>query len=122
MIASGGDDGTIIIYESGAMYPIKQFQAHDGRVNDVCLSPDGRTLLSCGQDNVLALWSVYGDFSHTDNGADFSGLGSGSGMGMYILLFIVSLFVVFLLFCCFMFYYLVVCCLVVAKTMPCFMV
>jgi WD40 repeat protein len=38
--------------------PLRTFEAHKGWVRALCVSPDGKALASCGNDNLVRLWSV----------------------------------------------------------------
>lgn len=72
LLASGGDDSTVLIYErGGAEVRSKAFgggeedwlvrkplRGHNGDVTDVCWSPDGERLASASIDNTIGIWSV----------------------------------------------------------------
>jgi WD40 repeat protein len=38
--------------------PIRKVQAHDGWVRAVAIGPEGKTVASCGNDNLVKLWSL----------------------------------------------------------------
>lgn len=38
--------------------PIRTVKAHDGWIRALAVSPDGKTLASCGNDNAVKLWSI----------------------------------------------------------------
>jgi WD40 repeat protein len=59
MLASGGADGTIILWDVAARQSLDQpLISHTGGVLSVAFSPDGQTLAVGGDDNVITLWNV----------------------------------------------------------------
>jgi WD40 repeat protein len=58
MALSGSGDGTIILWNVDTGEPIRRFAGHDGAVNRIALSPDGRTLLSGSDDATIILWDL----------------------------------------------------------------
>ncbi|MFQ5858224.1 MAG: BTAD domain-containing putative transcriptional regulator, partial [Anaerolineae bacterium] len=58
-LASGGADGTIILWDVTTRQPMGQSLAgHVGEVNALAFSPDGQTLASGGADNTIVLWTL----------------------------------------------------------------
>merc|ERR1740138_1370707 len=58
-LVSGGCDGelrawNLQLLESGGSVP----KAHEGFVRDVVVSPDGRRVLSCGDDKAARMWTL----------------------------------------------------------------
>lgn len=74
LLASGGDDMTVLIYEQGGAevrskafgggeedwIVRKPLRGHNGDVTDICWSPDGELLASASVDNTIGIWSVRG--------------------------------------------------------------
>ncbi|XP_032826941.2 protein FAN isoform X2 [Petromyzon marinus] len=58
MLASGAKDGLVTIWDLEAYVVLRQLHAHAGTVNDIAFSPDGRHLLSCGDDGYLKVVDV----------------------------------------------------------------
>ena len=56
-IASGGDDGTIRLWDARTHTQLAALPAQ-GTVTSLAASPDGRTLASAGPDGVIRLWDV----------------------------------------------------------------
>src|SRR5690242_18485312 len=45
-------------YSNSAKVPNKLPKAHNGTVNDLAITPDGKMLASCSSDNSIKLWSL----------------------------------------------------------------
>ncbi len=58
ILASGGADNTIILWDADTQEAIGQFSGHAGAVFSVAFSPDGKTLASGGDDGIVLLWDV----------------------------------------------------------------
>ena len=96
LVYSGDWAGRILAWpsEAAAPTPIRGIDAHKGWVRALAISPDGKTLASCGNDALIKLWSVTdgkpvgqfaGHLSHVYNIAftpDSKSLISGDLMGV----------------------------------------
>jgi WD40 repeat protein/serine/threonine protein kinase len=58
LLASGGDDGTVRLWEGSAGQALATFQGHRGSVTSVSFAPDGRALASAGKDGMLKIWDL----------------------------------------------------------------
>lgn len=60
LVFSGDQAGKLIIWpiEGDAPSPIATIASHKGWVRALATSPDGKTLASCGNDNLVKLWAV----------------------------------------------------------------
>ncbi|MDQ2993463.1 MAG: pentapeptide repeat-containing protein [Pseudomonadota bacterium] len=56
--ATGGSDGTIIIWNSITGKLTLTFKAHNRSVNTIAYSPDGKYLISAGEDKEIKIFSV----------------------------------------------------------------
>jgi WD40 repeat protein len=57
-LASGGQDGTVQLWNPAAGRPEERFQTHEGGVQAVAFAPDGQLLASAGNDGTAKLWDT----------------------------------------------------------------
>jgi WD40 repeat protein len=57
-LASGGDDGIVLLWEAGSGEQRGLLTGHTGAVLAVAFSPDGATLASGGDDGIVVLWEA----------------------------------------------------------------
>ena len=80
VLVSGDYHGKLIWWQGDATEPkpIRTVEAHKGFVRSLAISPDGKTIASCGNDNAVKLWkaedgtairTLEGHASHVYNGA-----------------------------------------------------
>ncbi|MBW4695482.1 MAG: hypothetical protein KME27_27350 [Lyngbya sp. HA4199-MV5] len=60
LLASGGSDGIIIVWEVKTGDRLHTFQAHSSLVLTVTYSPNGNILASSGGDGIIKLWDLSG--------------------------------------------------------------
>ncbi len=58
LLASGGEDGRVVLWDPQTGKKFDEFQAHTSCVNKIAFSPDGQLMASGGCDNAVRLWSV----------------------------------------------------------------
>jgi WD40 repeat protein len=58
MLASGGQDGAVRLWNLDDGKQIRTISAHNGDVRAVAFSADGKLLASAGKDNAVRLWQV----------------------------------------------------------------
>ena len=59
-IASGGDDGTLRLWDAASGQTVRVMAGQQGRVGSVAFSPDGRQIASGGDDGATRLWHADG--------------------------------------------------------------
>ncbi|MFQ8345454.1 WD40 repeat domain-containing protein, partial [Mycolicibacterium nivoides] len=57
-VASGGDDGTVRVWDVRTWSQVGSPLIHPGSVNTVAFSPDGTRVASGGQDGTVRVWDV----------------------------------------------------------------
>lgn len=60
MLATGGHDGAVKLYDSRTGRILRTFRGHSARVWCVTFSPDNNTLASASHDSTVKLWNVSG--------------------------------------------------------------
>jgi WD40 repeat protein len=75
-IASGGLDGSVIIWDVSTGDSLLQLTGHTDAIEELTFSPDGQWLVTAGDDAALRIWDVLsGDLLHEYTG--FSGVVGG---------------------------------------------
>jgi WD40 repeat protein len=57
-VASGGQDGTIRLWDVETGQEVLKLKGHEGGVQGVAFFPDNRRLVTAGRDNLIRLWDV----------------------------------------------------------------
>lgn len=58
LVASGGDDRLVHVWDRATGEPVHTFVGHTDRVLDLAFSPDGSHLVSVGEDDRMILWDL----------------------------------------------------------------
>jgi cell division cycle protein 20 (cofactor of APC complex) len=62
LLSSHGYPGNqLMLWKYPKMTKMQTFQAHRGRILHMAMSPDGRTAVTAGVDEVLSFWDIAGD-------------------------------------------------------------
>ena len=62
LLAGGDADGMLALWPLPAGGPVTQvLEAHAGHVRAIALHPDGKRVVTCGEDGRVALWELSGD-------------------------------------------------------------
>src|SRR5205085_11066971 len=61
MLASGGFDGVVQLWEIVTGKERRAFHGHQGPIEALVFSPDGKTLASGSADTTILLWDVAGE-------------------------------------------------------------
>ena len=60
VLAAGGDDGRIRLYDAELLIPLLSFPAHDDYIFSLVWSPDGTRLVSASGDTTVRVWDARG--------------------------------------------------------------
>ena len=58
LLASGGVDGSIVLWNCESGQLVRQFVGHDDQVQSVAFSPDGTQLVSGSRDGTVSIWDT----------------------------------------------------------------
>lgn len=67
-VATGSGDGVIKYWDMSLRQETASFRAHRGMVSGLCVTPGTSTMISCGDDKTIKMWSVKStDFEGNDD-------------------------------------------------------
>lgn len=58
VLATGGADGTICLWDPNTQRELARWEAHSAKVTALAFHPDGKTLISGAADGTLRLWDL----------------------------------------------------------------
>lgn len=58
LLASAGDDRTVILWDVNARKPLATLEGHKAGIRSIAFSPDGRLLASASSDKTVILWDL----------------------------------------------------------------
>ena len=61
VFATGGNDGVVRLWNHKQAAVIAEGRAHSGPVRDLKFAPDGRQLVSVGDDGAVLVWNIFAD-------------------------------------------------------------
>ena len=56
LVAAGDADGNVLVWDLTTTDLVARYAGHEGHVYDVTATPDGRLLISAGEDDSLLFW------------------------------------------------------------------
>ena len=71
-MASGGEDGSVFLWDLASGRKIKQMKSHKGTIYSLDFSTDGSVLASGAADNTVKVWDVKGALQAKEDKIDKS--------------------------------------------------